>query len=59
MVSQLPPHLMQSGRDKCCSACKQPITASPTLSLSATFKKHVMEVHRANEEDDHGADGAR
>jgi hypothetical protein len=57
VTSKLPPHLMQSHRDKCCSACKRPIAASPTLSLSAAFKKHVLEVHWANEKDDREAMG--
>ena len=41
----LPPHLIESNGVTCCSQCKAPFSENSKLSLSAAFRKHVVEVH--------------
>jgi hypothetical protein len=39
---QLPPHLIEIGGKKCCSACKRPFETNSQPSLIAAFKAHVL-----------------
>ena len=45
----LPPHLIDSRDVKRCSVCLLPFDANSKPSISAAFKKHIHEVHRAKE----------
>jgi hypothetical protein len=45
----LPPYLITSRGVKRCSVCQQPFEADSKPSMSAAFKKHVLNVHRAKE----------
>ena len=48
MASQvLSPHLIESKGVKRCSVCKHPFDADSRPSLSAAFKRHVIEVHKS------------
>jgi hypothetical protein len=42
----LPPHLIQQGNMKRCSACNHPFPLDAEPSLSRAFRRHVEEVHR-------------
>ena len=48
----LPPHLIQQGNVKRCSACNHPFPLDVKPSLSKAFRQHVEEVHRSKPVDD-------
>lgn len=50
----LPPHLIQQGNVKRCSACNHPFPLDVKPSLSRAFRKHVEEVHRSVASEDDG-----
>jgi hypothetical protein len=41
-----PPHLVQHGNQKRCSACNHPFALDVKPSLSRAFRQHVEEMHR-------------
>ena len=49
MPRVLPAHLIESRGLNRCSLCAISFDASSKPSISAAFKKHVLEVHRAKE----------
>jgi hypothetical protein len=45
----LPPYLVEARGVKRCSHCQHPFDADSKPSLSAAFKKHVLDLHRAKQ----------